>query len=172
MVGSGSIEHMFVSAVGQVEQAAPAGEMPLERLEAELLVMASRSNAAMAAWLVAVEEFDRREGYVSWEVPSTARWLAWKCGMDRRTARDYVRVARALPGLPATRAAFASGELPYCKVRALTRIATARCEDRLLDLARTATTAQLERIVRVSRRGLDEEEALDRAEAEAAEGAG
>src|SRR3954451_2355297 len=85
------LEHMF--AIG--EQVA---ETPLERLEAELLVMAARSTAAMAAWLAMVEEFDRRGGYESWEVPSTARWLTWKCGVDHRTARDYVRVARALPG--------------------------------------------------------------------------
>src|SRR5437764_15125453 len=96
-------------------------EMPLERLEAELLAMAARSTAAMAAWLGLVEDFDRREGYESWEVPSTAAWLAWKCGVDHRTARDYVRVARALPSLPQTTEAFASGELPYCKVRAFTR---------------------------------------------------
>src|SRR5512142_854060 len=111
-------------------------ELPLERLEAELLAIAARSTAAMAAWLRMVEEFDRREGYLSWEVPSTARWLAWKCGLDHRTARDYVRVARALPGLPVMAECFSSGELPYSKVRALTRIATAATEADLVELAR------------------------------------
>src|SRR4051812_49372164 len=108
---------MFPSVEQVDERVAERGaELPLERLEAELLAMAARSTAAMAAWLRLVEEFDRRGGYESWEVPSTAAWLAWKCGVDARTARDYVRVARALPALPQTVAAFSSGELPYCKV--------------------------------------------------------
>src|SRR4051795_3481540 len=136
-------------------------EMPLERLEAELLVMAARSTAAMAAWLAGVEEFDRRGGYESWEVASTAGWLTWKCGVDHRTARDYVRVARALPGLPEITEAFASGELPYCKVRALTRIATADSEAELLGVARLMTTSQLERTVRAARAGIANHQAAE-----------
>src|SRR3954462_5734777 len=139
-------------------------EMPLERLEAELLVMAARSTAAMAAWLAMVEEFDRRGGYESWEVPSTARWLTWRGGVDPRPARDYVRVARALPGLPAITEAFASGELPYCKVRALTRIATADSEAELLGVARLMTTSQLERTVRAPRAGIANHQATEEAE--------
>src|SRR4051812_42840670 len=139
-------------------------EMPLERLEAELLVMAARSTAAMAGWVAGVEEFDRRGGYESWEVPSTARWLTWKCGVDHRTARDYVRVARALPGLPEITEAFASGELPYCKVRALTRIATADSEAELLGVARLMTTSQLERTVRAARPGIANHQADEEAE--------
>ena len=45
-----------------------------------------------------------------------------------RSAREHVRVARALPGLPLVRDAFAHGELSYTKVRALTRVATAENE--------------------------------------------
>jgi hypothetical protein len=123
----------------------------------------------MAAWLAVVEEFDRRGGYESWEVPSTARWLSWKCGVDHRTARDYVRVARALPGLPEITEAFASGELPYCKVRALTRIATADSEAELLGAARLMTTSQLERTVRAARPGIANHKVAEEAESEEAQ---
>jgi hypothetical protein len=59
-----------------------------------------------------------------------------------------MRVARSLAELPLLRAAFGRGQLSYSKARALTRIATAANEAELVDLALTATAAQLERIVR------------------------
>ncbi len=54
--------------------------------------------------------------------------------------------------LPATRAAFARGELTFTKVRALTRVATGSSEESLLDLAGALTASQLERALRAFRR--------------------
>src|SRR5437764_1158644 len=127
------------------------GCLPVERLEAELCQLAANSTAAMCRWLLLVGEYDRREAAGAWGCRSTAAWLAWKCGLDGRTARDHVRVARALPTLPLIKAAFASGELSYTKVRALTRVATPAREEELLDFARAATAAQLERTIRAYR---------------------
>jgi hypothetical protein len=53
-----------------------------------------------------------------------------------------------LTELPRVREAFAAGELSYCKVRALTRVATEETEAYLVELARHATGAQLEKVVR------------------------
>ncbi len=44
--------------------------------------------------------------------------------------------------------AFSRGELSYCKVRALTRVATAATEVGLVEIARHATGAQLEKLIR------------------------
>ena len=44
---------------------------------------------------------------------------------------------------------FARGELSYSKVRAITRIAVPENEAELVEMARWATAAQLERLVRV-----------------------
>jgi hypothetical protein len=74
-----------------------------------------------------------------------------------RAAREHVRVARRLPELPLVHAAFARGELPYSKVRALTRVADANSEEELLELARALTAAQLERALRAYRRVTNEE---------------
>jgi hypothetical protein len=63
-----------------------------------------------------------------------------------------VRVARALGELPELAAALARGELSYSKVRALTRVASAETEARLLAVGRAGTTAHVERIVRAWRR--------------------
>jgi hypothetical protein len=38
-------------------------------------------------------------------VVSTAHWISWRCACSLRTAREYVRVARALRDLPRIREA-------------------------------------------------------------------
>src|SRR3954451_5908575 len=94
-------------------------ELPTERLEHELCQLASHLSAAIARWISLVDEFDRRESWGKWGgVLSTSHWISWQCACSLRTARDYVRVARALRELPLTREAFSSGELSYSKVRA------------------------------------------------------
>jgi Domain of unknown function (DUF222) len=99
-----------------------------------------------------VGELDRRGEWAEWGCGSCAEWLAWRCALLPRTAREHVRVARRLPELPLLRAAFARGELSYAKVRALTRVAESGSEEELLELARVLTAAQLERAVRAYRR--------------------
>lgn len=124
-------------------------DLPLERLEHELCELASHMEAGMARWLALVAEYDRRNGWWSWHgVRSLAEWIAWRCAVSPRAAREHVRVARALRNLPKIAAAFARGELSYSKVRPLTRVATERTEADLIELAGHATAAQLERMLR------------------------
>jgi len=73
-------------------------------------------------------------------------------GLDLGTARERVRVARALGELPRLAEALARGELSYAKVRALTRVATHETEARLLAVGRAGTACHVERIVRGWRR--------------------
>ncbi|KQC40120.1 HNH endonuclease [Frankia sp. ACN1ag] len=109
---------------------------------------AGRIAAATCGWLVALAAFDRREGWSGIGMGSCAHWLAWRCGLGLRTAREYVATARALEGLPAIRAAFAAGTLSYSKVRAVTRVADASTEQVWLSHARFCTAGQVERLVR------------------------
>jgi Domain of unknown function (DUF222)/HNH endonuclease len=125
---------------------------PLELIEREIESLAAQVNASHARWLELVREFDRREGWAGSGCRSTSEWIAWRCALNPRSAREHVRVAKALGGLPAISAEFERGRLSYSKVRALTRIANDRSEEDLLELARHATAAQLERIVRATRR--------------------
>jgi Domain of unknown function (DUF222) len=83
---------------------------------------------------------------------TSAEWLAWRCGLTPRTAREHVRIARCLRELPLIRAAFRRVELSYAKVRALTRVAAVETEEELLELACGLTAAQLERALRAYRR--------------------
>jgi hypothetical protein len=80
-------------------------------------------------------------------VKTCAHWLSWRCSLGLRTAREHVSVAKRLRELPLVREVFARGELSYCKVRAIARVATPETEQQLVELARYASGAQLEKIV-------------------------
>ena len=133
--------------------ASPAepARVPLERLEAQICELAGHLAAATCRFLVLLADFDARRGWASWEMGSCAQWLSWKCQMSSGTAREHVRVARALRDLPVIRARFAAGRLSYAKVRALTRIATPAAEAGLAELADPMTANQLERFARTHR---------------------
>jgi Domain of unknown function (DUF222)/HNH endonuclease len=132
--------------------------LPLEHLEHEITQLASHLASGMCRWLELVGEFDRREGWGSWAgVRSCMEWVSWRCALDPRSAREHVRVARSLRELPSIRGAFSRGELSYSKVRALTRVAEPDSEEELIELARHATAAQLERMLRAFRRVSDDE---------------
>lgn len=128
------------------ETRATQQEQPLELLEREICTLAAHLAAATCRWLLLIAEFDARAGWAEWGVTSCAHWLSWRCGIGIHAAREHTRVARMLGGLPLVREAFASGELSYSKVRALTRVASEKTEAQLVELARHATGAQLEQV--------------------------
>lgn len=138
---------MFATEAGPEPEGAVAGDVPLDVLARELVEGWAEQSAHLAGWLARVAEFDRREGWGEAGVLSCAHWLSWRCGIDARTAREHVRVARALEGLHRVGEAFARGRLSYSKVRAVCRVATADNEELLLGLALDLTAAQLDRTV-------------------------
>ena len=103
-----SLEYMFdTGRPGSVSTSVspPAGAaaspdgppvVPLERVEAQLCELAGHLAAATCRFLVLLGDFDARRGWASWEMSSCAQWLSWKCQLSSGTAREHVRVARAL----------------------------------------------------------------------------
>jgi hypothetical protein len=114
--------------------------MPVEHLEARICELAGHLTAATCQFLLLVADFDARGGWASWEMPSCAAWLSWKCQIAPGTAREHVRVARLLASFPLIREEFAAGRLSYAKVRAL------------VEMAGPMTAGQLERFARAHRR--------------------
>src|ERR1700722_17225166 len=106
-----------------------------EVLESEIRGLSARVAAATCRFLLAVAEYDRRQAWQAWECHDMAGWLAWKCGISPVTAREQVRVARALARLPVLRDRFAAGQVSYSQTRAITRAATAETEAQLVELA-------------------------------------
>ena len=136
----------------------PESALSLRDLEARITELAGHLNAANHRWLRLIAEFDRRQGWSDGYTRSCAHWLQWKCGLDLGAAREKVRVARALEGLPGIDAAMGRGELSYSKVRALTRVASTATEEVLLNVALHGTTHHVETLVRQFRRVQEVEE--------------
>ena len=129
--------------------------LPTPQVETAICELAAHINAATARWLALIAEYDRRGAHEASGFVSCASWLAWRCSITPRAAREQLRVARALDELPRIASEFRRGALSYSKVRALTRAATPEMEEELLTLAAEATAAQLERILSGYRRALD-----------------
>ena len=122
-----------------------------EQLGEAIADLSARIQAATYELLVLIREFDAGAGWNT-GFRSCAHWLNWRTGLDLGAAREKVRVARALAGLPLLSAAMRRGQLSYSKVRALTRVATPANERSLFDFARCGTAAHVERLVRGWRR--------------------
>src|SRR2546430_2040067 len=67
-------------------------------------------NRAMHGLLTRIRRFDEVEGWAEQGAKSCAHWLTWRIGLDPGTAREKVRVARALGTLAKIDEAFAAAE--------------------------------------------------------------
>jgi hypothetical protein len=119
-----------------------------EELAQEIATLSAHLDAATHRLLECIRSFDESGGWHEQGAISCAQWLSWRVGWDPGTARERVRVARALGTLPLIDEALRRADLSYAKVRAFTRVATPANEDRLLAMALVATGAQLERLCR------------------------
>jgi hypothetical protein len=128
----------------------------------EIAALAAQVNVATHGLLTRIRRFDETEAWGKQGAKSCAHWLTWRIGLDAGTAREKVRVARALGTLSKVDAAFAAGQLSYAKVRALTRVTTPATEENALALALAATGAQLERICRRLRHATEMEQEMAR----------
>lgn len=118
----------------------------MQRSGDEIARLAARLNVGNHRLLTCIRAFDELGEWYRQGAQSCAHWLMWRIGIDPGAAREKVRVARGLGGLPKIDAAFAEGRLSYSKVRAITRIADAANEETVLGVALATTGAQLERI--------------------------
>jgi len=125
-----------------------------ESLGREISELCSYIYAAEAKLLDLIRQFDTGNHYVALGFHSTAHWLNYQCGMGMNSARERVRVAKALADLPKLQAGLAEGRLSYSKVRALTRIADSGNEDYLLNIATYGTAHHVEKLVSMFRRSV------------------
>jgi HNH endonuclease len=122
--------------------------VPLERVEAELCTLAGQIAAATSRFLCLLAEFDTRDGWAGWGVRSCAHWLSWRCGLDLRTGREYVRVPRALHQFAAHKAHVRAGPPVLLQGACDLTGDNPDNEESLVDAALHSPTGQLERLVR------------------------
>jgi hypothetical protein len=99
-----------------------AGALPLRDLGGLIVTNRAAIDAAEAAWMRLLAEFDQRGGWALDGHSDCASWLVQHCGMARSTAKDRLRVAHELRRRPVLAAALAEARLSFSKVKVLTRI--------------------------------------------------
>jgi hypothetical protein len=88
----------------------------------------------------------RLDASLEWELdgaPTCAHWIAAALDIEVCTAREWVRIGRALADLDVIAAAFDDGRLSYSKVRTLTRVATTDNEEELCAVAEHVPAGRL-----------------------------
>ena len=105
-----------------------------QTLQERILSVGASWQTAQYALVKLVGELDATEGWTGQDVSTCAQWVADALDIEVSTAREWIRVGRALEHLPVIDASFEAG-LSYSKVRVLTRVATRETEQELLDLA-------------------------------------
>ena len=158
----GQAERPVLEAERKPQPACKADLVPVERLEEQICELAGHLTAATCRFLMLLADFDERHGWAAYDMSSCSAWLSWKCQMASGTAREHVRVARALRSLPVIRGEFGAGRLSYAKVRALTRIATQETDAGLAEMAKPMTGNQLERFARAHRSVTEQDDAQAR----------
>jgi Domain of unknown function (DUF222) len=113
-------------------------------------ISAAAADAARSQYVLLelLGEFDALDAIRYWnDFKSLAHWLSWSCAMTPGVAREHVRVAKALRRMPRIAELFRAGRLSYSKVREVTRVVDVIDEQRLAELALTATASQLARMI-------------------------
>jgi hypothetical protein len=130
-------------AVAYEEQRAQA-----DALAGKICAAAADAARSQSALLGLLGEFDALGAIRCWtDFKSLAHWLSWCCSMSPGVAREHVRVAKALQRMPTIAGLFREGRLSYSKVREVTRVVGVVDEQRLVELALTATASQLARMI-------------------------
>ena len=80
-------------------------------------------------------------------------YLERRCGYDPHTARERIRVAQALEGLPSLANALSKNELSYTHVRELTRVVVPETEAAWITAARQLTSGDTQKAVRCREKG-------------------
>jgi hypothetical protein len=119
-----------------------------EDLGERIAEQAAHLDAATHRLLTDIRSFEACGEWAYQGFRSCADWLSWRVGWSGGTARDRVRVATKLGEFPLIDDAPRRGELSYCKVRAILRVATPANELLLVEDARFTTGAQLEKVCR------------------------
>ena len=110
---------------------------------ADRLLEAGRDMARSQHRLVrlAAEFEESTEWYLF--ATTRAHWMAQQLEVCVATAREWIRMGKALRALPAVNEAFAAERLSFAKVPALTRLATPDTEVELVELARSVPAGRL-----------------------------
>ena len=114
-----------------------------ESLRRQVVAVGTSWSLAQYELVRLVAELDESGEWAADGSVSCAHWVGQALDVEVCTAREWLRIGKALLGLPMTDSAFEDGVLSYTKVRTLTRVATAETELELLDVAHETPAGRL-----------------------------
>ncbi|MFN8036155.1 MAG: DUF222 domain-containing protein [Acidimicrobiia bacterium] len=117
--------------------------LPSASLRLQLLAVGRWCTQSQRKLVLLAAELDRSGEWAIDGSRTCAHWIAMALDVEVCTAREWLRIGRALGNLPVIDRAFADGRLSYSKVRALTRVAKPEHEAVLHDLALRTPAGQL-----------------------------
>jgi len=142
-------------------------DLPDARLEEDFTELQRAVDLLEVERLRRLAEIDRRRLFERDSHLSAASWLAPTFKVAWGTARDHLRVARALEEMPKTREALDAGELSMSAVRVLVATrdsdpsAFRDCEAQLVEAARIHSVQDLQRVAACWRQAVEREQALE-----------
>jgi len=129
--------------VSAVVDISAVGDTASGSLRAAVIAAGVRWSAGQRRLVRLVGVLDRSQEWALDGSSSCAAWVANAVDVEVCTAREWVRIGRALVELDVIDNAFEQGLLSYSKVRALTRIATPKTQVELCALAQRVPAARL-----------------------------
>ena len=121
----------------------PAGPVTSDDLSEAISQLHAAEVAVHFRLLGLVRAYDQANLWMQDGAATMAQWLVARLGVSAATASEWVRVARALEGLPAIAAVTAHGGLSWDQLAPLTRLADARTDDSLAVRGPGWTAAQI-----------------------------
>ena len=118
------------------------------RVEGRVAEMVGVVNTAVAGLVALVTDVLDRGAWEGHGIRSPEHWLTWQTGVSPARARTLVAIARRLPELPATRAAFERGELTEDQVRLICAVVDPAHDEQAVEFARLMMVPQLARALR------------------------
>ena len=118
---------------------------PLPTIGKQLVEAGVAFNSAQYRVVKLAAELDASDEWLL-SASSASRWIATALDIAISTAREWIRVGRALRHLPEIEEEFASNRLSYSKVRTLTRIATVDNETEVLEIAMTVPASRQNKV--------------------------
>ena len=112
-------------------------------LRAELVAVGQRQMAQQHRLCQVAARLERSGEWAADGAPTCAHWIADALDVEVCTAREWLRIGRALVGLDVVDQAFASGRLSYSKVRAVTASLTPATATELCRMAERTPAGRL-----------------------------
>ena len=127
------------------DSAGAVREAEVARLEGEIAEVCGVLNAATGRLVELIAKVLATDAWTGAGIRSAEHWVAWQCGVSASRARSLVAMARRLPELPETAAAFEAGELSEDQVKVICAYGPAHNDAELAEFGRQATVSQLHR---------------------------